>query len=90
MGLCRVVAPLPSCRLPGRGRHGRHISVRAVAAHPSFMTAWITLFALTVLFALALRHGRSKELPMPPGYDGERQLAELHALIAARNSPRLP
>ena len=41
------------------------------------MTAWITLFALTVLFALALRHGRSKELPMPPGYDGERQLAEL-------------
>ena len=49
------------------------------------MTAWITLFALTVLFALALRHGRSKELPMPPGYDGERQLAELHALIAARS-----
>ena len=49
------------------------------------MTAWITLFALTVLFALTLRHGRSKELPMPPGYDGERQLAELHALISARN-----
>ena len=54
------------------------------------MTAWITLFALTVLFALALRHGRSKELPMPPGYDGERQLAELHALIAARKPMRLP
>ena len=90
MGLRRVVAPLPSCRLPGRGRHGRHISARAVAAHPSFMTAWITLFALTVLFALALRHGRSKELPMPPGYDGERQLAELHALIAARSPLRLP
>ena len=51
------------------------------------MAAWITLFALTVLFALALRHGRSKELPMPPGYDGERQLAELHALIAARIPP---
>jgi hypothetical protein len=49
------------------------------------MTAWIALFALTVLFAL--RHGRSKELPMPPGYDGERQLAELHALIAARIPP---
>jgi hypothetical protein len=54
------------------------------------MTAWITLFALTVLFALALRHGRSKKLPMPPGHDGERQLAELHALIAARNPLRLP
>ena len=66
------------------------MSARAVAAHPSPMTAWITLFALTVLFALALRHGRSKELPMPPGYDGERQLAELHALIAARSPLRLP
>jgi hypothetical protein len=54
------------------------------------MTAWITLFALTVLFALALRHGRSKELQMPPGYDGERQLAELQALIAARSPLRLP
>jgi len=54
------------------------------------MTAWITLFALTVLFVLALRHGRSKELPMPPGYDGERQRAELHALISARSPLRLP
>ena len=63
------------------------MSARAVAAHPFFMTAWITLFALTVLFALALRHGRSKELSMPPGYDGERLLAELHALIAARIPP---
>ena len=90
MGLRRVVAPLPCCRFARSGRHGRHISARAVTAHPFFMTAWITLFALTVLFALALRHGRSKELPMPPGYDGERQLAELHALIAARNPLRLP
>ena len=54
------------------------------------MTAWIALFAVTVLFALALRHGRSKEPPLPPGYDGERQLAELHALIAARSPLRLP
>ena len=80
-----MVAPFPFTGLPGRGRHGGHISARAVAAHPSPMSAWITLFALTVLFALALRHGRSKELPMPPGYDGERQLTELHALITARN-----
>jgi hypothetical protein len=76
--------------LRGRGRHGRHIPARAVAAHPSSMTTWITLLALTVLFALALRHGRSKELPMPPGYDGERQLAELHALISAHHPLRLP
>ena len=54
------------------------------------MTPWITLFALTVLFALALRHGRSQGLPMPPGYDGERQLAELHELITARSPLRLP
>jgi hypothetical protein len=66
------------------------MSTRAVAAHPSPMTAWITLFALTVLIALALRHGRSTELPMPPGYDGERQRAELHALIAAHDPVRLP
>ena len=55
-----------------------------------FMTAWIALFAVTVLFALALRHGRPKEPPLPPGHDGERQLAELHALIAARSPLRLP
>jgi hypothetical protein len=54
------------------------------------MTAWITLIALTVLFALSLRHGRSEEPPMPPGYDGERQLAELHALISACSPLRLP
>ena len=54
------------------------------------MTAWIALFVVTVLFALALRHGGAKEPPMPPGYDGERQRAELHALIAAHNPVRLP
>ena len=54
------------------------------------MTAWIALFAATVLFALALRHGRAKEPPLPPGYDGERQLAELHALTAAYTPMRLP
>ena len=47
------------------------------------MTAWIALLAVTVLFALALRHGRSTEPPLPPGYDGERQRAELSALITA-------
>ena len=51
------------------------------------MTAWIDLFAVTILFTLALRralrHGRPKEPPLPPGYDGERQLAELHALTAS-------
>ena len=54
------------------------------------MTAWIALFAVTVLFALALRHGRSKEPPLPPGYDGERQLAELHALTSACMTRPLP
>ena len=46
------------------------------------MTEWIALVAVPVLFALALRHDRSKEPPLPPGYDGERQLAELHALAS--------
>ena len=54
------------------------------------MTAWITLVAVTVLFALALRHGRLKNPPLPPGHDGERQLSELHALTAAGTGPRLP
>ena len=39
---------------------------------------------------LALRHGRPKEPPLPPGYDGERQLAELHALTTAAPNVRLP
>jgi hypothetical protein len=54
------------------------------------MTAWIVLLALTVLFTLALRHGRSSEPPLPPGYDGERQLAELRALTGATTRARLP
>jgi hypothetical protein len=48
------------------------------------MTAWIVLLAATVLFTLAVRHGRRDEPPPPPGYDGERQLAELHALTPSR------
>jgi hypothetical protein len=47
------------------------------------MTAWIVLFAVTALFALALRHGRAKEQLLPPGYDGERQRAELLAMTGA-------
>src|SRR5512133_3543308 len=50
------------------------------------MTAWIVLFALTVLFAMALRSGRLKDPPLPPGYNGKRQLAELRALTAAHTS----
>jgi hypothetical protein len=46
------------------------------------MTAWIALLTVTILFILALRHDRSHKPPLPPGYDGERQLAELHALTA--------
>ena len=45
------------------------------------MTAWITLFALTVLSALALRRTRPDQPCLPAGYDGERQLTELRALI---------
>jgi hypothetical protein len=48
------------------------------------MTAWVVLFAVTVLFALALRRGRPKDPPLLTGYnDTERQLAELRALTAA-------
>jgi hypothetical protein len=47
------------------------------------MTPWIALVALTVLIALPLRRGRPDEPPLPAGYDGERQLAELRALISA-------
>jgi hypothetical protein len=45
------------------------------------MTAWITLFALTVLIALALQRTRPDQPPLAAGYDGERQLTELRALI---------
>jgi hypothetical protein len=54
------------------------------------MTAWITLFAVTALFTLALRRSRPPQPPLPPGYDGERQLAELHALTSARMTAPLP
>ena len=54
------------------------------------MTAWIALFAVTVLFALALRHGRPKDPPLLTGYDGERQLAELRALTAAGTNVSVP
>ncbi len=54
------------------------------------MTAWIALFAMSLLFTLALRHGRPEEPPLPPGYDGERQLAELRARIATCTNARFP
>jgi hypothetical protein len=66
------------------------MSARVPTTHPSLMSAWTALFAVTVLFTLALRHGCAKEPPLPPGYDGERQLAELHALTAAYTPTRLP
>jgi hypothetical protein len=53
------------------------------------MTTWIVLAALVVLFALAVRRRRSEDPPLPPGYDGERQLAELRALAIASASARL-
>ena len=54
------------------------------------MTAWIVLLALTVAFTLAVRHGRPNEPPLPPGYDGERQLAELRARGATYTNARKP
>jgi hypothetical protein len=54
------------------------------------MTAWIVLFALTVMFALALRPAHPKEPPLPPGHDGERQLAELRAMAIAGANTRFP
>ena len=56
------------------------------------MTAWIALFALTVMFALALRHAQPKEPPLlaPPDRDGERQLAELRAMAIAGANTRFP
>jgi hypothetical protein len=53
------------------------------------MTAWIVLSALVVLFALAVRRRHPEDPPLPPGYDGERQLAELRALAIASASARL-
>lgn len=54
------------------------------------MTAWIVLLALAVLFTLAVRHDRRSDPPMPSGYDGERQLAELRGLVSATTNIRLP
>jgi hypothetical protein len=54
------------------------------------MTAWIVLLALTVGFTLAARRVHPNEPPLPPGYDGQRQLAELRALVATdTNAPAL-
>ena len=54
------------------------------------MIAWIVLLALTVAFTLAARRGRPNEPPLPPGYDGQRQLAELQALVATDTNARRP
>ena len=54
------------------------------------MAEWIVLLALVLLFTLAVRHGRSPDLPLPPGYDGERQLAELRGIVNASTNVRLP
>ena len=54
------------------------------------MTAWIVLLALVALFTLAVRHGRPADPPMPSGYDGERQIAELRGLVNACTNVRLP
>ena len=54
------------------------------------MTAWILLLALVALFTLAVRHGRPADPPMPSGFDGERQLAELRALVSSTTNIRLP
>ena len=43
------------------------------------MTTWIVLVALIIAFALAARHDTRWEPQLPPGHDGERQLAELRA-----------
>jgi hypothetical protein len=56
----------------------------------SAMTAWILLLALAALFAVAVRHGRPAEPRMPSGFDGERQLAELRALVSSTTNIRLP
>jgi hypothetical protein len=52
------------------------------------MTAWIVFLAVTALFTFALRHGRAKEQLLPPGYDGERQRAELLAMTGSGNDRR--
>ena len=54
------------------------------------MTAWILLLALAALFTLAVRYRPPAEPPVPSGYDGERQLAELRALVSSTTNVRLP
>jgi MYXO-CTERM domain-containing protein len=54
------------------------------------MTSWILLIALVALFALAARRDRRSDPPLPCGYDGERQLAELRALVPSTTTLRLP
>jgi hypothetical protein len=68
----------------------RHCWQELAARRLSAMTAWILLLALAALFTLAVRHGRSTDPPVPSGYDGERQLAELRALVSSRTNVRLP
>jgi len=68
----------------------RHCWQESAERTLSAMTAWIVLLALTALFVLAVRHGRPTDPPMPSGYDGERQVAELRGLISACTNVRLP
>ena len=54
------------------------------------MASWILLLALIALFTLAVRRGRAVDPPLPRGYDGERQIAELRGITAACANVRLP
>ena len=54
------------------------------------MTSWIVLAALVALFTVAAWRRGPAEPPLPPGYDGERQVAELRGLVNARTNVRLP
>jgi hypothetical protein len=56
----------------------------------SAMTSWLVLLALIALFTLAVRRGRATDPPLPRGYDGERQIAELRGITAACTNLRLP
>jgi hypothetical protein len=68
----------------------RHCWQELAERRLSAMTAWIVLLALVALFTLAARHGRPADPPVPSGYDGERQLAELRALVSSTSNVRLP
>jgi len=68
----------------------RHCWQELVERRLSAMTAWIVLAALITLFTLAVRYAPPGDPPMPSGYDGERQLAELRALVSATTNVRLP